>query len=130
MDMQDDVAARLEASRDREGVLVAEPSGSSVNPAAQSTDEEGEGLATLDAGTVEDTTTVEEKIEAVATAIEQQEDDSSDVSGFTSLSHSPLLITPEDTSELRHQCCLLPLHKPVLAKLACIADACTGCVGP
>ena len=104
LDMQDDVAARLEASRDREGVRVAESSGSSVNPAAQSTDEEGEGLAVLDAGAVEDTTPVEEKIEAVATAIERQEEDSSDVSGFTLLSHSPVLIMAKDAYELRHQC--------------------------
>ena len=103
MDVQDDVAARLEASRDREGVLVAESSGSSVNPAAQSTDEEGEGLAALDAGAVEDTTPVKEKIEAVATAIQRQEENSSDVSGCTLLSHSHVTFSRNVPCSRTHQ---------------------------
>ena len=53
---------------------ASQPSkGKGYNPATEVEGKAESGLARLDAGTVEDTTSVEEKIEAVASAIERQE---------------------------------------------------------
>lgn len=53
---------------------TSQPSeGKGYNPATEVEDKAESGLARLDAGTVEDTTSVEDKIEAVASAIERQE---------------------------------------------------------
>lgn len=51
----------------------ASASGSNLNPATAVDQESDSGLGKLDAGKVEDTTPIEEKIEAVASAIGREE---------------------------------------------------------
>lgn len=71
--MQDDVVARLEASETQESVKLG-GSENSTNPAGNSAKESEEGLAKLDADAGIDSTSVEDKVERVATAIERDEE--------------------------------------------------------
>ena len=75
--MQDDVNARLQASESKTGVTLEESSNGS-NPANEVAEGSDSGLAKLDAGKEEDTTPVEDKIEAVAGAIGTKEEPPAD----------------------------------------------------
>ena len=71
--LQDDVNARLQANESKESVKVPEPSNNS-NPATTLGKESDTGLSKLDAEEEPDSTPVEEKVEAVAGAIDREED--------------------------------------------------------
>lgn len=66
--VQDDMNARLQASKSNEAVKL-EASSNEVNPAGGSTKASESGLAKLDAGQSVDETPIEDKIETVAGAI-------------------------------------------------------------
>ena len=71
--VQDDVNARLEASESKPSAKVP-ASSNGTNPATTLGKESDSGLAKLDAGVKADETPVEDKVEAVAGAIGQEEE--------------------------------------------------------
>lgn len=81
--LQDDATARLEAHQENqeEGIQVPEETNSDgINPAAELQGTDGDGLAKLDAGSEQDEKSVEEKIDAVASAIQANENGSQVIS--------------------------------------------------